>query len=501
MEKITAWNCPSHGPVCCDASPDFASDDCEAIDPELPLSTEASTRNFPRLLNVSHAVAYHEPSTALKIPKDLFTSPPEKGAPILQEYIDGLPADERYGVLAPLVRKHWKWFCRAAPYLKFPEPKPIGEGRTVNIGIRSHMLTSGGTERGTAQLANHFAKKLNCHATVFLDRSAMDRIDYPLDPNVEIVPVQDPINWALAVREHPQDLFVHLSYWKAANFQNILLLKLLGVRALAQERGGPNFRIPFRTMAEKFDHLVPLYSACDGMSCLSRDELLQWEKKGVTNSVYLPNSPTFPVEDVTPAPLDSKTILWVGRWDKNQKRPELALRAFAKILKDVPDARLIMLGTNTGQYQKCYLQCKKLIDRLGIGHAIDIGGFQKDLVPYYSSGALLLCTSAFEGFHRGIIEAKTFGLPVVSTAMPYLEPLKGGGCIQVPQGDADGLAAAAIDLLQNDEKRKKLGAEARQDVLKNFSSKATFEKYDAFFDAIFKGKEAVHEFCAKDLDR
>ncbi|MDR0340552.1 MAG: glycosyltransferase, partial [Puniceicoccales bacterium] len=198
------------------------------------------------------------------------------------------------------------------------------------------------------------------------------------------------------------------------------------------------------------------------------------KKNGTANSVYLPNPPTFPVEDVTPAPLDSKTILWVGRWDKNQKRPELALRAFAKILKDVPDVRLIMLGTNTGQCQKCYLQCKKLIDRLGIGRAIDIAGFQKDLVPYYSSGALLLCTSTFEGFPMGIQEAKTFGLPVVSTAMPDLENLK-RGCIQVPQGDADGLAAAAIDLLQNDEKRKKLGAEERQDVLKNFSSKATFE--------------------------
>ncbi|MDR2667674.1 MAG: glycosyltransferase [Puniceicoccales bacterium] len=131
-------------------------------------------------------------------------------------------------------------------------------------------------------------------------------------------------------------------------------------------------------------------------------------------------------------------------------------------------------------------QCKNIVRQLKIGHAVDIGGFEKDLAPYYSSGAMLLCASRFEGFHNGLQEAKIFGLPVVSTAMPYLETLK-RGCIQVPQGDADALANAAVDLLQNDEKRKQLGAEARQDMIENFSAAITFGKYEALFDAIFKG--------------
>jgi glycosyltransferase involved in cell wall biosynthesis len=248
---------------------------------------------------------------------------------------------------------------------------------------------------------------------------------------------------------------------------------------------------PFKSANEKVDHLSRLYSSCEGVSVLSAAEQTTWRSNGLSNVIYLPNPPTFDVEKVAPSKLDSKKIIWVGRWAK-QKNPELAIRAFAKILKRVPDARLVMRGGCGGrrmQHGKLFAQLLK------VNNAVDIGEFEKNLMPYYSSGAVLLCTSRFEGFPMAIQEAKTFGLPVVSTAMPYLETLKRGS-IQVPQGDADALANAAADLLQNDEKRKQLGAEARRDMIENFSAAVIFEKYEALFDAIFKGKDAVQELCA-----
>jgi hypothetical protein len=81
------------------------------------------------------------------LPEGLFSRSPEAGAPILQRYLDALPADERYDAFAPLVRAHWKWMCKAAPYLKFPEPLPILEGHQINIGIRIQKMRDGGTER------------------------------------------------------------------------------------------------------------------------------------------------------------------------------------------------------------------------------------------------------------------------------------------------------------------------------------------------------------------
>jgi glycosyltransferase involved in cell wall biosynthesis len=429
--------------------------------------------------------------------KNLFQMPHDTGARQLQMYIDALPADQRYETLSSLVRKDWRWFCKAAPYLKFPEPKPLEPNKPINIGFRSYRLTIGGTERVVQSLANHFAENPNYHVTIFIDTLWADKIDFPLHQNVTLVPVRRPINWETLMAENPQDLMICPEGYAAESLQNILLLKALGIRILAQEHFNIAFSCPFKNFPQKMAYLPSLYSVCEAFSCLCRTDMREWHAHGVSNAICMLNPPTFPTHSVTPSTLQSKNILWVGRWDARQKRPELAIRTFAEILKKFPEARLIMLGTNDGNYAKHFQQCKRLILNLNIGDSIDIEGFRKDMAPYYSRGAVLLCTSAYEGFSLAVAEAKTFGLPVVSTTIPYLETLK-SGCIQVQHANAADLANAVIELLENDEKRMKLGAEARQDILDNFSEEATLKKYDALIAAILAGREAVRDLCAAD---
>jgi glycosyltransferase involved in cell wall biosynthesis len=428
------------------------------------------------------------------LPDDLFSQSPAAGAPILQKYLDSLPAEDRYTAFEPLVRKHWKWLCRAAPYLKFPEPKPILEGQRINIGIRNWGMTGGGIGRVMQLFANHFAENPRYHVTIFIDAEWIGNIDYLLHENVTVVqvPSGEGIHWKEVIKKHPQDLIICPEYWTAKNAQNILLLKSLGVRVFAQEHSFAFHKIPFATCNEKFAHLSRLYSACDAVSCLSRTDAYKWQKEGTKNSIFLPNPPTFDPNSVTPSTLESNNMLWVGRWS-SEKRPDMVIEVFAKVLQKVPGARLIMAGAINDR--RCYRRCLRRIRALGIGHAVNIVGFQKDMVPLYSNGALLISTSNFEGWGMMITEAKTFGLPVVSTAMPYLETLK-KGCIQTPPNDADALADAVVDLLQNPEKRKQLGAEGRQDMLENFSNEAVFAKYEALIEAILESPAAVAKLCA-----
>jgi glycosyltransferase involved in cell wall biosynthesis len=383
--------------------------------------------------------------------------------------LDSLPTEERYTAFEPLVRKHWKWLCRAAPYLKFPEPKPILEGQRINIGIRIWRMTSGGIERVMQLLANYFEEGPRYHVTIFVDAREMEHIDFPLHENITLVGVPRNINWGKIIEEYPQDIVICPEHCERRNAQNILLLKFLGIRVLAQEHNFVLFTRPFNNLTEKIECLLGLYSCCDAMSCLSQVDLNVWRRGRLLNSLYLPNPPTFDPADVTPSAHETKDILWIGQWWLPWKRPEMAVEAFAKVLEKVPDARLIMLGT-WGKYRSCR-RCTQRIRELGIGDSVIIAGFRKDMEQYYSHGALLLSTSKFEGFPMVMSEAKTFGLPVVSTAMPYLETLK-KGCIQTPPNDADALADAVVDLLQNPEKRRQLGAEGRQDMLENFSNEA-----------------------------
>ncbi|MDR2677736.1 MAG: hypothetical protein LBB26_04230, partial [Puniceicoccales bacterium] len=253
------------------------------------------------------------------LPEDLFSQSPAAGAPILQKYLDSLPAEDRYAAFEPLVREHWKWLCRAAPYLKFPEPKPILEGQKINIGLRSWRMTGGGTERVMQLLANHFAEDPRYHVTVFIDAGQIKRIDYPLHGNVTVIEVKsaEGINWREIIGKYPQNLVLCPQYSQEKNAQNILLLKFLGVHILAQEHNCLFASSSFRGN-EKFSHLSHLYSACDAVSCLSRVDAYKWQKEGTKNSIFLPNPPTFDPNSVTPSTLESNNILWVGRWDPRQ---------------------------------------------------------------------------------------------------------------------------------------------------------------------------------------
>jgi glycosyltransferase involved in cell wall biosynthesis len=467
----------------------------EALIPVADPTGVSSTSNpFSDIVLPPSAEVGEVPPQVPVLPVDLFSWSPAAGAPILQKYLDALPAEARYDAFAPLVKKHWKWLCKAAPYLKFPEPKPILEGQPVNIGIRTWGLTNSGVPRVMQLLANHLEADPRYHVTIFIDAGQIRHIDYPLHEGVTVLGIPPGCgNWKEIIEKHPQDLVICPEYYTVRNAQSILLLKFLGARVLAQEHGFIFHEIPFATSEEKLSHLSSLYSACDAVSCLSRVDARKWQNEGTKNSIFLPNPPTFDPNSVTPSTLETHNILWVGRWDPQQKRLHMALEAFAEVLKKVPTARLVIAGSiENRRYDQ---QCLRRIRELGIGHAVDMAGFQKDMVPYYANGALLLSTSRFEGWGMMITEAKTFGLPVVSTAMPYLETLK-KGCIQTPRNDVVALADAVVDLLKNPEKRKQLGAEGRRDMIENFSNEVTFAKYDALMGAILEGSDAVAKLCS-----
>lgn len=431
------------------------------------------------------------------LPEDLFSQPPAKGALILQKYLDAFPGNERYAAFEPLVRKHWKWLCKAAPYLKFPEPRPVLDGQKINIGIWVWRLTVDGIGRVMQLLANHYAQDPRTDVTIFICNDQAEKIDFTLHSNVTVVRIPNRAhgggNWPQLMEEYPQDVVICPEHYLVENMQNILLLKFIGIHVIAQEHNFVLCRQPFTSREDKFANLVPLYSCCDATTCLSQVDLCKWRGEGLKNVVFLPNPPTFNPARVTPSSHQTKNILWIGRWTRWVKRPDMAIRIFAKVLEKVPDARLIMLGEHYNS--PYYRECKRLADTLGVSHAVDILGFQKDMESYYADGALLLSTSRVEGCPMVAIEAKAHGVPIVSTSMPWVEVLQ-KGCIQTPKGDESAMVEGIVDLLQNPEKRRRLGEEARLDIMENFSDDVVFAGYDALIQAVLNGPNAIHELCA-----
>jgi len=105
-------------------------------------------------------------------------------------------------------------------------------------------------------------------------------------------------------------------------------------------------------------------------------------------------------------------ILFVGRLAK-EKGLDSLLSAFAQCLAQMPHLQLCIVGNGPLE-----AQVYKRAQALGIGHAVKFEGFVEDIAQYYRRSRLVALTSLYEGFPNVLIEALTFGVPVVAFDCP-----------------------------------------------------------------------------------
>lgn len=135
-------------------------------------------------------------------------------------------------------------------------------------------------------------------------------------------------------------------------------------------------------------------------------------------------------------------ILTVGSF-KDQKDHPLLLRAFARLARAA--AKLMLLGQGENE-----TMLRALALELGIADRVVFPGFHADPSPFYATADLFALSSDHEGLPTVLIEALSFGLPVVSTDCPFgpAEILENGRFGRlVPVGDAQALAQAMDEAL------------------------------------------------------
>ncbi len=140
------------------------------------------------------------------------------------------------------------------------------------------------------------------------------------------------------------------------------------------------------------------------------------------------------------------------------------LRAFAQVRESV-DAELVVVGEfNEGG------DAERLVEDLGVGDAITThSGISTDrLVELYASADVAVVPSVYEGFGLPAGEAMACGVPVVATDGGALPEVVGDAGVQVPAEDAGALADGVVDLLEDPERRRRLGRRGRERVLEKF---------------------------------
>jgi glycosyltransferase involved in cell wall biosynthesis len=114
---------------------------------------------------------------------------------------------------------------------------------------------------------------------------------------------------------------------------------------------------------------------------------------------------------------------------------------------------------------------ENLVGELGLDRFVEFTGRieDKEFAPYYAKATLAVVPSLYEGFGFPAGEAMACKTPVVSTTGGALPEVVGDGGVLVPPGDAKALEEAIVSLLDDPDRRARLGEEGYRRVHEHFT--------------------------------
>jgi polysaccharide biosynthesis protein PelF len=175
------------------------------------------------------------------------------------------------------------------------------------------------------------------------------------------------------------------------------------------------------------------------------------------------------------------TISWVGRIDPI-KDLETLLHAFARVTREMPEARLRIFGAPPPGREPYLERCRALAADLGIDGSATFEGRIPEIRDAYAAGHVVVLCSISEGFPYSLVEAMTCGRPCVATDVGGVsEALTEESGIVVPPRDPAALAAACLKLLRDDDLRKSAGATARRRALEHFTVDQAVTAFDGIY--------------------
>lgn len=161
--------------------------------------------------------------------------------------------------------------------------------------------------------------------------------------------------------------------------------------------------------------------------------------------IYNP-APQIPERLITesPFPGEERQIVFCGRLSE-QKAPDCALRTFAKITSEFPDARLNILGDGP-----MLTSLRDLAASLDLEEKVIFWGHRKDRFRFFFFADVTLSTSRWEGLPNVLIESLSCATPVVATRCAGTTEVVENGCngFLAPIDEVSVLAQKLSDVLR-----------------------------------------------------
>ena len=180
-----------------------------------------------------------------------------------------------------------------------------------------------------------------------------------------------------------------------------------------------------------------------------------------------------------------ETVLYVGNLTQgaNWKAFDVLFDAWIRVVHAEPSAHMIFVGAGDPS------PWIRMLKEYQVAHTVQFAGRVPDPGPYYASAGIFILPSRVEGMSNALLEAQSWGLACIVSGIPGNLALVCDGIngITVPVGNASALADAICRLLKDANRRRVLGAHAREHVEREYRLEHVAEQLEVVYQTLREG--------------
>ncbi len=323
------------------------------------------------------------------------------------------------------------------------------------VWLTNNINQMGGIEQVICGLSNYFSEALGYSVEIISINSSQSNIFYTLNESVYVKHCC--IDWReqtfLKLVAHVGNIMSNLD----ADYLITCHPTISYAALLNKRKFNGKVIVTQHSASESFSKKrlycnAVMFRFADKFVVLNKTDQDIYKKLGCS-SIVIPNANFRFVNNRSS--LNNKTILAVGRLEK-VKGFDFLLESFSMVAPAHPDWKVCICGGGS-----CESQLKKQAVDLGISEQVVFPGAVKNMEDYFMQTSVFALSSRSEGFPLVLLEAMSFGIPVVSFNLSAPEKiLSDGGGFIVEFGNVSEFAKK-LDLLMSDNSLcKQMGDEA-----------------------------------------
>ena len=250
-------------------------------------------------------------------------------------------------------------------------------------------------------------------------------------------------------------------------------------------------------------------SQCDHFFCVSDDiaravsalgvipkRKVSVARNGIETARFLPSNESVAESKAALGSLGmdpgSLVIGTIGRLAE-VKRQDLLIRGFARVARDRPQLRLLLVGDGPEREALA-----SLVASLGLADRVCFAGYCAQPEVLLRGMDIFALTSRSEGAPLAVLEAWAAGRPVVASRVGGIPSLieHGRTGLMFESGDESGLADQLLRLINHPDEAVAIGQAGQRRALAEFDSRVMAEQYDAHYRAWLPASSVAHS-CAE----